>query len=98
MSLSQRVRDRRVQLGINQKSLAIQLGVTQGSVAQIESGARSPSLGLLPVLARALGVSVDYLLEGNSSEMLDIGALNASDRLLIRKFYEYLIWLKGKAS
>lgn len=82
---------------MNQKALADALGVTQGAVAQIESGVRSPSLGLLPGLSRALKVSIDYLLEGNSSEILDIGALNAADRLMVRRFCEYLLWIKEKA-
>lgn len=97
MSLSQRIKDRRVFLGMNQKALADSLGVTQGSIAQIESGVRSPSIGLLPGLSRILKVSIDYLLEGNSSEVLDIGSLNAADRLMIRRFYEYLLWIKEKA-
>src|SRR5688500_5732074 len=96
MSLSDRIHQRRAELGLSQKDLAGQIGVTQGAIAQFESGSRAPSLDLLPAVSKALRVSTDYLLTGSESEWLDIGSLNAADRLMLRRFYDYLVWLKGK--
>ena len=90
-SLSERIRKHRLVLKLSQKDLAIKLGLTQGSVAQMETGIRSPSVGILPKLAKIFVVSVDYLLTGQDAEMLDIGVLNAADRVLVRRFREFLI-------
>jgi transcriptional regulator with XRE-family HTH domain len=50
--------------GLTQEQLAKQADVTQGYIAQLESGLKkNPSLPTLKKLARALGVSVGELLE-----------------------------------
>ena len=48
--------------GLTQAQLAERAGVTQGAVAQIESGKRRGSIDLLRKLADALGVDVDDLI------------------------------------
>ena len=47
--------------GLTQAQLAEQAGVTQGAVAQLESGQRRGSVALLGKLARALNLDVDDL-------------------------------------
>jgi len=47
--------------GLTQAQLAARAGVTQGAVAQIESGARQGSVELLRKLAAALNVDLDDL-------------------------------------
>ncbi len=50
--------------GIKQEDLAKRAGVTQGYIAQLESGLKTnPSLDLLKRLAKALKVPVTALLE-----------------------------------
>jgi transcriptional regulator with XRE-family HTH domain len=88
--LADRIRERRRERKLSQAALARRLGVTQGSVALMESGRRSPSLELLPKLAEALGLSVEYLLKGEEAAVVDVGALNAADRRLVRRFAEFL--------
>ena len=63
MNFGTKIRQRREQLGLSQQDLARLLGMTQSRISEIESGAR-PHVNLtnLRNLARALGVSADYLI------------------------------------
>ncbi len=90
MSLGRRIKRRRTELKLSQKALAQALGVTQGAVAQMELGLRSPSLELLPRLAGALRVSMEYLLRGETAATVDVSSLNAGDRRLVRRFAAFL--------
>jgi len=96
--LSQQVRKRRRALGLTQKDLAGELGLSQAAVAQIESGRRLPSLDIVPRLARALRVSTDALFFGDDPQMLDLRALNAADRILLGRFRDFLAWEGSKKS
>lgn len=94
-TLANRIKERRKSLSWSQKDLAKQVGMTQGAIAQFESGQRTPSLESLPHIARALGVSTDYLIVGEVSDLVNVGSLNAADRLLVRRFCEFLAWSAG---
>lgn len=48
--------------GYNQKELAERTGLTEAAVSKYLSGYRTPHLEILVVLAKALGVTTDYLL------------------------------------
>ena len=48
--------------GITQKQLAINIGSSQGNVADWKSGRATPSIDKLPLIADYLNTSVDYLL------------------------------------
>uniref|UniRef100_UPI004056F30F helix-turn-helix domain-containing protein n=1 Tax=Agathobacter sp. TaxID=2021311 RepID=UPI004056F30F len=50
--------------GLTQQQLADQLNLSNKTISKWESGAGSPDVGNLPVLADALGVTVDELLRG----------------------------------
>ncbi len=58
-----RLRRLRIERGLSQRSLATQ-GVSYAYISRIEAGARTPSVKALRMLARRLGVSVDYLETG----------------------------------
>jgi transcriptional regulator with XRE-family HTH domain len=63
-----RVRAARERLGWTREALAFHAGVSWSAVAQVESGRRTnlrPST--LTALSRALGVSIDYLVDGSRS-------------------------------
>ena len=63
MWVSQAVQRRRVAQGMTQAVLARKARVTQGYIAQLETGLRTnPSLPVLRRLAKALGVDVAELL------------------------------------
>ncbi|MBR2181532.1 MAG: helix-turn-helix transcriptional regulator, partial [Oscillospiraceae bacterium] len=54
--------------GISQSQLASDLGISQGTVGNWESGIREPSFETISKLAKYFNVSVDYLL-GRSDEL-----------------------------
>jgi transcriptional regulator with XRE-family HTH domain len=49
--------------GFDQSSLAERVGVSKSSMSRILSGMQEPKLGLAQELARALGVTLDYLVD-----------------------------------
>ena len=62
-----RVRASRERLGWTREQLAVESGMSWSAIAQIESGRRKNLRpGTLSALARALGVSVDYLIDGGA--------------------------------
>lgn len=58
------IADLRKQRGFTQRQLADQLHLSDKTISKWESGAGSPDLSNLTVLAEALGISVDELLKG----------------------------------
>lgn len=54
----------RKQKGLTQQQLADQICLSNKTISKWESGVGCPDIGNLPVLAEALGVSVDELLKG----------------------------------
>ena len=81
-SLGKRVLERRAFLRITQEDLSAALGITAQHISLIEHGKGSPSLSLLPRLAEALGVSVDYLVVGKASVVTEvIPAIKADERI-----------------
>ena len=64
MDLGLNIRRRREQLGLSQMALAKRAEIPQSRISEWESGARTQmSLHNLRSLARALGVSADYLID-----------------------------------
>lgn len=60
--LDKRIRQLRIEWGINQKQLGDAVGVSKQSVSNWENGNIMPSIDLLIRLADFFGVSADYLL------------------------------------
>lgn len=54
-----RIKDLREAKGLTQEQVAQKLGVTQGTIAHWESGARTPTLTNMVKIADVLGVSLD---------------------------------------
>ena len=55
--------------GLDQSSLASQVGLTKSSISRILNGAQEPKLSVAYALAKALGVTLDYLID----ESLELG-------------------------
>ena len=66
MSIGERIRKRREELGISQAELAGRIGVTQGSIGNYESGVSNPKMELMPKLFEALDTDANYLFEESS--------------------------------
>jgi phage repressor protein C with HTH and peptisase S24 domain len=68
-TVAERLRHARLQRGWTQNHLAAAAGVSQGTIGNIESGARQ-SRGSLPQIAEALGISHKWLADGLGSMTL----------------------------
>ena len=62
MNLGERIKSRREALGLSQKDLADQVGVSAAMICWLERGTKSPSLQLGFQLAEVLGTNVEWLL------------------------------------
>lgn len=62
MKLNKKIIYSRKKAGLSQLDLADALGVSRQSVSKWETGESNPDITKLPALAKALGVSVDWLL------------------------------------
>lgn len=68
MTLAQRLHDTRKLADVPGADLGTWAGLSKGTVSMIESGNRAdPSGSTVEKLARALGVSTDYLLSGKGA-------------------------------
>ncbi len=62
------VRNKRKSRGLTQEELSIRARIHRTYLADIERGARNPSLGAIFKLATALGISLAELFSSNGSE------------------------------
>lgn len=73
--IAQRAKKARVDLGLTQRALALKAGLRQQQISSLESGKRSLTSYGIVKLAKALGVTTDYLLTGETerweSELLE---------------------------
>ena len=103
MSVADRIRNRRVELGITQTQLAKTAKLTPAAISQFESGSRKPSFDALSKLATALKVTTDYLLCRKQPSYEDILAdpkvsvmfrgimeFSEKDKETMLEFYEFL--------
>ncbi len=67
-SVGERIRRRRADLGWTQDQLAQKAGISKSFLSDLENSKRSVSADNLLDIARALGVSLDYLMTGRASE------------------------------
>lgn len=86
--LNQRIRELRQLRGISQVDLAKKLGVTKQSVSNWENDNILPSIDMLVKLSDYFGVSTDYLLGVEKSEILDVTGLPPEFITHIRQIIE----------
>ena len=70
-TLGDRIRIQRARLRMSQGELAKKVGISQNALSAIEAGDTDPRASRIKPLAKALGVSTDYLLgcEDEESEL-----------------------------
>lgn len=68
MTIGQRIKTRRLELGMNQTTLASVAGLSQSIISHYESEIAEPTAKTVIVLARALKVSTDWLLGVDEKE------------------------------
>jgi len=64
--LGENIKIIRKERGLQQKQVALEVGVDQSNYNKIENGKREPSVYILKKLADLFGVTVDYIIEPNS--------------------------------
>jgi transcriptional regulator with XRE-family HTH domain len=83
LSLGQRIKRHRKNLGLTQRGLAKIIGVSFATLSRYEGDLRSPDAPIIKNLAKALKTTVDSLLSADSQEM----SIQDSDELdLLRTF------------
>lgn len=68
MSLGENIRERRETVGMTQTTLAGMAGVTLGAINQFESNIRIPNAYTFAAMAKALGVTMDELMNGKKTK------------------------------
>ena len=66
ITVGERIKQRRQTLGYTQDRLATQASISKGFLSDVETGTRNPSAEYLLRIGEALGVSLDYLMKGDS--------------------------------
>jgi transcriptional regulator with XRE-family HTH domain len=64
MTVGERIKQRRQELGWTQDKLAQQAGLSKGFLSDVESGKRDLGAGSLFAIAAALGTTMDFLMKG----------------------------------
>lgn len=78
-----RLRMLRQAKNITQKQLADQLRLTKSVISAYETDLRLPSYDILIKLSAIFGVTTDYLLGVNHSQLIDISGLNEADSQMV---------------
>jgi transcriptional regulator with XRE-family HTH domain len=65
--LGRRIAERRKALGLTQTDLAQTLGVAQQTMAHYEGGTARIAVAMLPIVAKALSISLEELIEGHTA-------------------------------
>jgi len=89
-----RIRQLREAQSITQADLALRAGLSRQSLGAIEAGRVDPSLSVVMALARALGTSVDGLLDPTNEDILQASALGVArvgDRVVVAKAGEHWV-------
>ena len=68
MQTGKLIAELRKKQGLTQQQLADKMNLSNKTISKWESGSGSPDISNLPVLAEALGISVDELLKGELNE------------------------------
>lgn len=96
MTIGQRIRLRRQELGLTQDDLAKALGVTPQHISAIELDQRAPSLDSLVNLAKELGVTTDFLLTGKETIICEtIPVIKADKQLPLKIKYALIAIVEG---
>jgi transcriptional regulator with XRE-family HTH domain len=67
-TVGERIKKRRTELGWTQEQLADRAGISKSFLSELENNRRSVSADNLLVIARALSLSLDYLMKGRDAE------------------------------
>ena len=90
MSIGERIRELRENIGISQSELAKRLGISRTSVNAWESGLSSPTAQLIIELSKTFHVSSDYILGlNNDGKNITIGTYSEDEIKLLFELMNY---------
>ena len=87
--IGERIKETRGRNGLTQTALAKRLGISRSAVNAWEMGISIPSAQYLIELSNQFNVSVDFLLERSTEEMVDITFLSEEEKHMIYIFLNY---------
>lgn len=90
VNLGERYRDLRKDRKLTQEDLGNYLGLTRSAVNSWEMGLSIPSVSILISLSKFYGVTTDYLLGLDSSDVIDVSNLSPEDRVIIHDLIKRL--------
>lgn len=85
LDLGQKVKRLRESREWSQAELARRAGVTKSAISTYELGIRTPSADVVCSLAKAFGVSADYLLGIAERRSVEVEGLSERDEALVRE-------------
>src|SRR4051812_27172706 len=74
MPFGQRIKNRRLELGLKQEQLAQKVGISNGFLSDVENGKRGISAETLLDIGRVLGLSLDFLMKGEPNEIAAVSS------------------------
>lgn len=89
--LSERLREKRILLGLSQKEVAHVLGISPSIISNYESGERTPSVESLMALASLYHCSTDFLLGFSTNSSIDTSMLNNKQKQMLQNFLYELV-------
>jgi len=108
-TVGNRIRELRNQKGISQEELAFKASLNASHLSKIERGEKSPTLGSLEKIVKALEISFPDLFNNSEIYKYDIAdktiidrisaklsAVSYNDQLAIYRFIKILLWWKSK--
>ena len=81
--IGKKIKDLRVEKGMNQKTFADKLGVSIGFISQVEAGDKCFNLKRLEEVSKVLGKAVAYFIEGANSD--DTKGMEEEIQFLLRR-------------
>ena len=82
MTIGERIKNRRLEMGLTQKDIYIGTGISTGNLSRIESGGVLPSASTLIAFSEILKCSTDWILTGKEFENQIITYTSSEERVL----------------
>lgn len=82
MTIGERIKNRRLEMGLTQKDIYIGTGISTGNLSRIESGGVLPSASTLIAFSEILKCSTDWILTGKEFENQVINYTSSEERVL----------------
>lgn len=81
VTIGDRIKQKRKELGLTQAELGQKLNVTDRAVSKWEQNEGNPDMSLIAPLANVLGVTLDYLITGKQEETISLDDMDDKKRL-----------------